>query len=86
MVKSNRIFTPRQYLEYIDIEFDNHEPMNDLPLDFLHRVLKENNKSFWDYPLDFYDKIQYETPNIVLVNCSYYDGKEMQQEYRWFEV
>ena len=27
-----------------------------------------------------------EEPDIVLVDCTYYDGHNFIQEYRWFEV
>ena len=56
------------------------------PLEFIEKKLKENNKSFWNYPLDFYNNLQDQEPDIVLVDCTYYDGKQFIQEYRWFEV
>ena len=86
MVKSNKIYNPKEYLNYIGIETKDNEPMNDLPLDYIQKVLKQNNKPFWDYPLDFYNNIQGQDPDIILVNCSYYNGKEFVQDYRWFEV
>ena len=87
MVRSNNVYNARDYLKYIGIETNsNKHPMGDTPLNFIHRVLQENNKPFWDYPLDFYDNIQNETPDIVLVDCSYYDGAKFIKEYRWFEV
>ena len=68
------------------IEVKDNEPMNDTPLNYILKTLKENNKPFWDYPLDFYNNLQNQEPDIVLVNCSYYNGEKFIQEYRWFEV
>lgn len=89
MIKSNKVFNARDYLRYIGIETNSVEhPMGDIPLNFVKRLLMENNKSFWDYPLDFYNNLQNQEPDIVLVDCSYFDGKTQKfiQEYRWFEV
>ena len=86
MVLSNKVYKPKEYLEYIGIETKTDEPMNDIPLDYIRRVLNENNKSFWDYPLDFYNSLQDQEPDIVLVDCTYYDGKIFVKDYRWFEV
>ena len=86
MIKSNKIYNPKDYLRYIGISVDEDKPMSDIPLSYIQRVLKENNKPFWDYPLDFYNNIQGQDPDIVLVDCSYYNGNKFIQEYRWFEV
>ena len=91
MIKSNKVYNPRDYLRYVGIEI-TEEPMNDIPIDFIYRKLKENNKPFWDYPLDFYNNLQNQDPDIVLVDCSYYEssscyeGSKFVREYRWFEV
>jgi hypothetical protein len=88
MIKSNKVYTPKDYLRYIGISVEEDKPMGDIPLNFIHKVLQENNKTLWDYPLDFYNNIQHEHPDIVLVNCTYYNREEQSfiQEYRWFEV
>lgn len=86
MIKSNKVYNPREYLEYIGIKTNSNEPMGDIPLNFIQKVLKENNKPFWDYPLDFYNNIQNNDPDIILVDCSYYDGDKFIKDYRWFEV
>ena len=86
MIKSSKVFKPREYLKYVRIEIKDDEPMGDIPLNYIIRVLKENGKPYWDYPLDFYNNIQNQDPDIVLVDCSYYDGERFVQEYRWFEV
>ena len=85
MIKSNKVFNAREYLKYVGVEIRD-EPMNDIPINFVYRKLKESNKPFWDYPLDFYNNIQNQDPDIVLVDCSYYDGAKLIKEYRWFEV
>lgn len=86
MVKSNKVYNAREYLRYIGIETNYNDPMECTPLEFIEKKLKENNKPFWDYPLDFYNNLQNQEPDIVLVDCGYYDGKQFIQEYRWFEV
>lgn len=86
MIKSNKIFKPRDYLNYIGIDTHPNEPMGDTPFNFIEQKLRENNKSLWNYPLDFYNNLQHEHPDIVLVDCTYYNGKEFIQDYRWFEV
>ena len=86
MIKSSKVFNPRDYLKYVDIEIKDNEPMYDIPINFIYKFLKTNDKPFWDYPLDFYNNIQDQDPDIVLVDCSYYNGERFIQEYRWFEV
>ena len=86
MIKSNKVYNARSYLEYIGIKIDKNDPMNNIPFDFIQTKLKENNKSLWNYPLDFYNNLQHQEPDIVLVDCTYYDGKEFIQDFRWFEV
>ena len=87
MIKSNKVYNAREYLRYIGIETNsNQHPMGDIPLNYIRKTLKENNKPFWNYPLDFYNNLQDQEPDIVLVNCGYYDGSKLIQDYRWFEV
>jgi hypothetical protein len=40
----------------------------------------------WDYPLTEIDHIVENNLNVVLVDCSYYEGDNYINEYRWFEV
>lgn len=86
MIKSQKVFNARTYLEYIGIETDYNEPMGCTPLEFIEKKLKENNKSFWNYPLDFYNNLQDQEPDIVLVECTYHNGIRFIQDFRWFEV
>ena len=87
MIKSNKVYNAREYLRYIGIDTNSSQhPMNDTPLNYILKTLKENNKPFWDYPLDLYNNLQDQDPDIVLVNCGYYDGSKLIEEYRWFEV
>ena len=86
MIKSNKVYNASEYLRYIGIETDYNDSMECTPLEFIEKKLKENNKSFWNYPLDFYNNLQDQEPDIVLVDCGYYDGSKLIQEYRWFEV
>lgn len=86
MIKSNKVYNPREYLKHIGIAIKDDEPMGTIPINFIYKNLQENKKPYWDYPLDFYNNIQNQDPDIVLVDCSYYDGERFVQEYRWFEV
>lgn len=86
MIKSNKVFKPREYLKYVGIEIKDNKFMGDIPLIFIEKKLKKHNKPFWSYPLDFYNNLQDQEPDIVLVDCTYYDGHNFVQEYRWFEV
>lgn len=87
MVKSNKVYNARDYLRYVGIITNsNDNPMGTTPLLYVEKTLKEHNKPFWNYPLDFINNLQDQEPDIVLVDCTYYDGKQFIQEYRWFEV
>ena len=41
MIKSNKIYNPKDYLRYIGISVDEDKPMSDIPLSYIQRVLKE---------------------------------------------
>ena len=87
MVKSEQIYSPQSYLEVITGKcyFMRH---NEWPVDFIQEVLvsEGHTDDLWDYPLTEIDHIVENNLNVVLVDCSRYEGDEYVNEYRWFEV
>lgn len=85
MVKSNQIYSPQSYLEavtgkcYISGCSD---------ADFIQEILVQNGyiDELWDYPLTEIDHIVENNLNVVLVDCSHYEGDMYINEFRWFEV
>ena len=86
MIKSQHIYSPQAYLEAVTGKyyFINGEDA----VDFIQEVLVQNGYTdeLWDYPLTEIEHIVENNLNVVLVNCSYYDGDMYINEYRWFEV
>jgi hypothetical protein len=85
MVKSNQIYSPQSYLEAVTGKcyIGGYGGV-----DFIQEVLVQNGYTdeLWDYPLTEIDHIVENNLNVVLVDCSYYEGDEYINEYRWFEV
>lgn len=48
--------------------------------------LPDDKYELWDYPLTEIDHIVENELNVVLVDCSHYEGDVYVNEYRWFEV
>ena len=85
MVKSNIIYAPENYIcavtgEYYFFKHKLH------PTDEIQFILALNEYNLWDYPLTEIDHIVENNLNVVLVDCSYYEGDDFINEYRWFEV
>jgi hypothetical protein len=59
---------------------------NTHPINEIQDILSEQGYELWDYPLTEIDHIVENNLNVVLVNCSYYEGDKYIDEYRWFEV
>ena len=86
MVKSKDMYSPQNYLSAITGKcFINR---GTIPIDFIRTILEEEGygDTLWDYPLTEIDHIVENKLNVVLVDCSYYNGDEYFTEYRWFEV
>ena len=85
MVKSNQIYAPQNYVgaitgNYFISKYDGS-------IDCIHKHLNKYGFYFlWDYPLTEIDHIVENDLNVVLVDCSHYEGDMYINEYRWFEV
>jgi hypothetical protein len=86
MVKSEKIYSPVNYLElmtgvcyFIDGEND---------VEFIEKILEEECDSAWSYPLSEIDHIVENDLNVVLVDCMVVNEgtNNFEHVYRWFEV
>lgn len=88
MVKSERIYSPQNYLEAVTGNYYIIRDDNDITT--IQKILAENGyrNKFWDYPLSEIDHIVENDLNVVLVDCMVWNREErvFQHEYRWFEV
>ena len=86
MVKSERIYSPQQYLEAVTNKYYVIRGEDDIS--FIHGVLVHENLEFWDYPMSEIDHIVENNLNVVLVDCMAVneDTNQFEHEYRWFEV
>lgn len=85
MVKSDQIYSPQNYVGEITgtyYFFKNKEH----PADEIQYLLQMNEYELWDYPLTEIDHIVENSLDVVLVDCSHYEGDMYINEYRWFEV
>lgn len=86
MVKSEKIYSPQNYLDSVT---GNCYIINgDDDVGLIERILYENNLELWSYPLSEIDHIVENELNVVLVECMVYneDTGEYEHEYRWCEV
>lgn len=95
MVKSEKIYSPQQYLEavtglyYVAREDDDIKFIEDRLSDFARRNGNfEWEVALWNYPLSEIDHIVENEIDVVLVDCMVWNDetKEFEHEYRWFEV
>ena len=86
MVKSERIYSPQQYLEAVTDKYYVIRGEDDIS--FIHGVLAHENLEFWDYPMSEIDHIVENNLNVVLVDCMVVNEEtnQFEHEYRWFEV
>lgn len=85
MVKSEHIYAPQNYVAAVTgtyYFFKNKVH----PADEIQYLLAINEYELWDYPLTEIDHIVENNLNVVLVDCSRYEGDMFINEYRWFEV
>jgi hypothetical protein len=85
MVKSNQIYAPQNYVGavtgvYYIFKHNRH------PVEEIQDLLQMSDLCLWDYPLTEIDHIVENNLNVVLVDCSHYEGDVYVNEYRWFEV
>lgn len=88
MVKSEKIYSPQNYLELVTDNCYFHNGDNDV--EFIQEILVKNGytDTLHDYPLSEIDHIVSENLNVVLVDCMVWNDetKEFEHAYRWFEV
>ena len=99
MVKSNKIYSPQQYLEAVTgkcyiVDGDDDVSFIDRKIqEFIEQMELENpfdwrGVTLFDYPLDEIDEIVENEVDVVLVDCVVWNDetKEFEHEYRWWEV
>ena len=85
MVKSNVVYTPQNYVSAVTgvyYVFKHNRP----PIEEIQDLLQMNALCLWDYPLTETAYVVENELNVVLVDCSHYEGDRYINECRWFEV
>lgn len=86
-VKSERIYSPQNYLE--EVTGKCYIVSGEDDIGFIEAVLEENGcDELWNYPLSEIDHIVENNLNVVLVDCMVVNEEtdEFEHIYRWFEV
>lgn len=86
MVKSEKIYSPQEYLERITGNCYMISGDNDV--EFIESLLENQGYCLWSYPMSEIDHIVSEGLDVVLVDCMVWNEKTKEYEhvYRWFEV
>lgn len=86
MVKSEKIYSPQDYLDAVTGNYYCIDGDDDI--EFIQRILAQNEFELWDYPMSEIDHIVENELNVVLVDCMVWNKKtkEFEHQYRWFEV
>ncbi|MEE1301182.1 MAG: hypothetical protein UHD64_00240 [Bacteroidales bacterium] len=86
MVKSEKIYSPQNYLELVTGNCYIIKGCNDI--ETIECVLEDLGYSLRSYPLSEISHIVEEELNVVLVDCMVCndDKDEFEHVYRWFEV
>ena len=86
MVKSEKIYSPQNYLE--GITGDCYLIRGDDDVKFIEECLEVMGYNLWNYPLSEIDHIVENELDVVLVDCMVWndDTKHFEHTYRWFEV
>lgn len=86
MVKSEKIYSPQQYLKAITDRCYVIRGENDI--EFIQGVLYEDGSELWDYPMSEIAHIVENDLNVVLVDCMVVNPEtdQFEHQYRWFEV
>lgn len=86
MVKSEKLYSPQNYLEAVTGKCYIVSGEDDIAL--IQEILEENGYELWDYPLSEINHIVKNELNVVLVDCMVVNSETDQFEhiYRWFEV
>ena len=85
MVKSKDVYPPQSYVG--EITGNYFIPHFNGSVECIRKQLnKYGFDNLWDYPLTEIGHIVENNLNVVLVDCSHYEGDTYINEYRWFEV
>ena len=88
MVKSEKIYSPQNYLEAITGKCYMISGEDDV--EFIQEVLvmHGHTDTLWDYPLSEIDHIVENNLDVVLVDCMVVNEEtdQFEHQYRWFEV
>ena len=86
MVKSERIYSPQQYLEVITDKCYIIRGEDDVA--FIHGALAHDGFDLWDYPMSEIEHIVENKLDVVLVDCMVVNEEtdQFEHQYRWFEV
>lgn len=83
MVKSEKLYSPQEYLELIT---GNYYILNgDDDVETIEAILNTCGYSVWSYPLNEIEYIVENKLDVVLVDCLVMNSEnEFRHEYRWF--
>ena len=86
MVKSEKVYSPQDYLKLITGEYYAVRGHNDI--ETIACVLEKNGYSFCSCPMRDIERIVAEDVSVVLVNCKVFDDKawDYKHVYMWYEV
>lgn len=86
MVKSERIYSPQQYL--MAVTGKCYIVRDDDDIETITGILADTGWNLWNYPLSEIDHIVENNLDVVLVDCMYWneDNHEFDHIVRWFEV
>lgn len=86
MVKSEKVYSPQQYL--MAVTGKCYIVRDDDDIETITRTLSHTGWNLWNYPLSEIDHIVENNLDVVLVDCMYWnEGKhEFDHILRWFEV
>lgn len=86
MVKSEQIYSPQNYVAAITGTYYFFKYKEPIVEEIQYLLVLNGYDNLWDYPLTEIDHIIENNLNVVLVDCSHYEGDVYINEYRWFEV
>ena len=88
MVKSERIYSPQEYLDAVLDECYLFDSFVENDIEEIEEILKREDKSLWNYPLTEIDHIVENGVDVVLVDCMVWSAEKREyiHSYRWFEV
>lgn len=88
MVKSDKLYSPENYLEAVTGKYFIVRGDDDITE--IEAILDKcgYRDELWNYPLSEIEHISENDIDVVLVDCMVYneDKKEFEHVYRWFEV